>query len=99
MPIYEYSCKKCEETFEIFQKITEKPKSKCPQCRGKLEKLISRSAFHLKGAGWFKTTAPKDSDKTPKKSSQSSQPCALSSARTGETASDGDCPKKACGSS
>lgn len=35
MPEYQYKCNKCEEIFETFQKITEKPLKKCPQC-GKL---------------------------------------------------------------
>lgn len=55
MPIYEYQCQKCEKVFEITQKITEAPKKKCPECSGKLEKLLSAPAFHLKGGGWYVT--------------------------------------------
>ena len=51
MPIYEYDCQKCG-TFETTQKITEKPLSKCPTCRGKVKKLISNTSFQLKGTGW-----------------------------------------------
>lgn len=77
MPIYEYICKKCKKTFEIFQKITEKQKTKCPKCRGRLKKLISQSAFHLKGTGWSKTSSEaKDTKKTGTEASpQSSQAC------------------------
>ncbi|MBI3016731.1 MAG: zinc ribbon domain-containing protein [Deltaproteobacteria bacterium] len=32
MPIYEYSCNKCKKSFEIFQKITEKPRKVCEKC-------------------------------------------------------------------
>jgi len=40
-------------TFE--QKISDKPKKKCPECgKMKLKKLISRSTFHLVGTGWYK---------------------------------------------
>lgn len=55
MPIYEYKCNKCEKKFEVFQGITAEPLTTCKDCRGKLEKLISRSSFHLKGSGWYAT--------------------------------------------
>ena len=54
MPIYEYACKKCGE-FEVTQRITEDPLKKCPSCGYKVTKLISQSAFHLKGSGWYAT--------------------------------------------
>ena len=54
MPIYEYACKKCGE-FEVTQRITEDPLKKCPSCGRKVTKLISQSAFHLKGSGWYET--------------------------------------------
>ncbi|HEU4340381.1 MAG TPA: zinc ribbon domain-containing protein [Candidatus Binatia bacterium] len=54
MPIYEYQCQRCG-TFEITQRITEKPLAKCPTCRGKVKKLISNTSFQLKGSGWYLT--------------------------------------------
>jgi putative FmdB family regulatory protein len=54
MPIYEYDCQKCG-TFETTQKITDKPLSKCPACKGKVKKLISNTSFQLKGTGWYVT--------------------------------------------
>jgi putative FmdB family regulatory protein len=53
MPIYEYRCKACGHTLEVIQKLDDKPLTKCPECSGKLEKLVSRAAFQLKGGGWF----------------------------------------------
>src|SRR5215467_740813 len=55
MPIYEYVCEKCGDHLEVLQKITDKPLKKCQKCRGKLEKIVSRTAFQLKGSGWYKT--------------------------------------------
>lgn len=55
MPIYEYKCKKCGDTTEVFQNITDKPLNKCKKCGGELTKLISHSTFHLKGTGWYVT--------------------------------------------
>jgi putative FmdB family regulatory protein len=54
MPIYEYTCKKCGE-FEVMQRITEPTLRKCPTCKGKVERLLSRSSFVLKGSGWYAT--------------------------------------------
>jgi putative FmdB family regulatory protein len=54
MPIYEYSCKRCGD-FEITQRMSEDPLKKCPTCGAKVTKLISTSAFHLKGSGWYMT--------------------------------------------
>jgi putative FmdB family regulatory protein len=55
MPIYEYYCKKCDKTFEHFQKISDPVKTECKVCSGKLKKLVSLSSFHLKGSGWYVT--------------------------------------------
>lgn len=55
MPIYEYECKKCGEVIEEFQNFSDKPLKKHKECGGKLERLISLSAFHLKGSGWYDT--------------------------------------------
>ena len=65
MPIYEYTCKQCGN-FEIMQRITEDPLKKCPTCGSKVAKLISRSAFHLKGSGWYVTDYGKNGSKSGK---------------------------------
>jgi putative FmdB family regulatory protein len=55
MPIYEYSCQKCQARVEVMQKITDKPLKRCKSCGGKLEKEWSTSSFQLKGSGWYVT--------------------------------------------
>lgn len=55
MPIYEYQCDQCGNIEEALQKFSDKPLRKCRHCAGKLHKLISQSAFHLKGSGWYVT--------------------------------------------
>jgi len=55
MPIYEYRCLDCSHEFERMQKFSDPPVDKCPACPGTVQKLISRSAFHLKGNGWYVT--------------------------------------------
>ncbi len=54
MPIYEYRCLDCGWEGEYQQRMIEDPKTECESCKGRLERLISRSAFHLKGSGWYK---------------------------------------------
>ncbi|MDZ4696131.1 MAG: zinc ribbon domain-containing protein [Deltaproteobacteria bacterium] len=54
MPIYEYRCAACEHEFEEWQRITDGPVKVCPKCKKKkVERLISRTSFHLKGGGWY----------------------------------------------
>jgi putative FmdB family regulatory protein len=55
MPIYEYRCLDCNHQFELMQKFSDPPAETCPVCTGTVHKLISRSAFHLKGSGWYVT--------------------------------------------
>ncbi len=56
MPIYEYQCKACGHTFDTIQSFSEEPLTDCPICKEPtLKKLVSASAFHLKGSGWYVT--------------------------------------------
>ena len=98
MPIYEYRCTKCGHTLEAIQKIDDRPLSKCPECSGKLEKLVSRAAFQLKGGGWFSEgygggSASKSSSESSDKSSKSSK----SSGDSGEKKKAAGCGSGSCG--
>ncbi|MBI5906069.1 MAG: zinc ribbon domain-containing protein [Deltaproteobacteria bacterium] len=55
MPIYEYKCRKCEAVAERIEGIHDGPMRKCPSCGGKVDRMISPGAFHLKGSGWYAT--------------------------------------------
>ena len=55
MPIYEYSCDKCGNVVERIQRFSDPLLTEHEGCGGALTKLISRSAFHLKGDGWYLT--------------------------------------------
>ena len=49
MPLYEYSCRKCESEFELLIRGSEQPE--CPECHStKLEKLFSVPAAHTQGS-------------------------------------------------
>ncbi len=53
MPLYEYQCSSCNNKFELRQKFSDPPATECPQCGGQVAKIISSSAFSLKGGGWY----------------------------------------------
>src|SRR6201984_2933216 len=64
MPTYEYSCQKCEQTFEAFQSIRGEPFHECPKelCRlpkwghGKVKRLPGTGAgIIFKGSGFYST--------------------------------------------
>ena len=56
MPTYEYECDKCGTTFERFQRMTEDPVKKCPECGGPVRRLIGAGAGVIfKGSGFYAT--------------------------------------------
>ncbi|MFO0752288.1 MAG: zinc ribbon domain-containing protein [Thermodesulfovibrionales bacterium] len=54
MPIYEYSCKKCNEVFSVFQSMNAGEKdTKCPKCGSSdvVKKISSFSCCSPAGGG------------------------------------------------
>jgi putative FmdB family regulatory protein len=90
MPIYEYECKKCKARIELFQKVSDKPPTKCRKCGGRLEKVISASAFQFKGSGWYVTDYSRKATKGEKAESESSS----SEKKTDKTAKESAPDKK-----
>ena len=62
MPLYEYSCSKCNESFELMKSFNDNNPVKCPKCGTEAKKLISGTSFQLKGTGWYKTDYQNKSD-------------------------------------
>jgi putative FmdB family regulatory protein len=60
MPTYEYECPE-GHAFEKFQKMTEKPRTKCPVC-GKLatRKISGGTGLVFRGSGFYITDYGKD---------------------------------------
>lgn len=54
MPMYAYRCTKCGSEEEHIQRFSDPPKATCDACGAPLERLLSPTAFHLKGGGWYK---------------------------------------------
>ncbi len=58
MPNYDYRCRNCGNTFEVFQSMSDKKLKKCfdPACGGEVERLIGTgSAVIFKGSGFYST--------------------------------------------
>ena len=63
MPTYEYRCANGHH-FEQFQRMTEPPVDRCPQCAAPAERLLSTGAGLLfKGSGFYITDYRSDSYK------------------------------------
>jgi len=56
MPTYEYRCEECGHEFERFQKMSDPPVKRCPECSGKVTRLIGTGAAVIfKGSGFHAT--------------------------------------------
>jgi len=101
MPTYDYRCKACGHELELFQRMTERPKRKCPACsKMALERLIGTGgAVLFKGSGFYQTDYRSESYKKAAKAeseskngseskgdSSKSESCACSAKPKGECA-------------
>ena len=63
MPIYEYQCDSCGAQRELILKHGEVARPTCSACRKRMRRVISKTAFILKGSGWYVTDYPSDARK------------------------------------
>lgn len=61
MPIYEYCCKECKHIFEEWRKDFTDRDIPCPVCGASAKRMISSTAFILKGSGWYATDYARNS--------------------------------------
>jgi putative FmdB family regulatory protein len=81
MPLYEYRCCRCNQTFEVMQKFSDAPLTIHRDCGGEVERLLSPPALQFKGSGWYVTdyarnggtTASNGSEKTEGKGAAKSE--------------------------
>jgi putative FmdB family regulatory protein len=89
MPNYDYQCDKCGKTFEVFQSMTAKRLTKCPdkKCGGKVKRLLGTGAgLIFKGSGFYITDYRSESYKQ----GASSETKAASAATDSGSSSGGD---------
>lgn len=64
MPTYDYKCKECGITFEVFQKMTDEPIKICIECNGEVKRLIGGGLTPIfKGSGFYETDYKSKSNK------------------------------------
>ena len=68
MPLYEYECEKCGKHFEKIEKMGGPHLKKCPNCSGRVERLMSAPAIQFKGSGWYVTDYARSSNRGAEKS-------------------------------
>ena len=100
MPTYDYKCLECENQFEKFQGITAPPLEECPECSGKVKRLIGAGAgLIFKGSGFYTTDyrseGYKESEKRDKKTtSEKSDKSEKKSDSKGESSDSGKSSEK-----
>lgn len=55
MPLYEYECFVCGHHFERILKVADASTVSCPECGGKVRRLLGVPALQFKGSGWYVT--------------------------------------------
>jgi putative FmdB family regulatory protein len=96
MPVYEYECGSCGGRFEVMKKFSDPAVTACTLCNAKnVRKVLSPTAFVLKGSGWYATDYPSkerkkagESDKT-RKEPTSGSGCPAGGCASGACASKG----------
>jgi putative FmdB family regulatory protein len=92
MPTYQYKCLDCAYQFEQIQKMSDDPLSECPNCGGKLKRLIGAGAGVIfKGSGFYTTDYRSEGYK---KEAEKEKKSDSSSAGTAKTKADATATKK-----
>ncbi|MCS7192594.1 MAG: hypothetical protein NZ937_06405 [Armatimonadetes bacterium] len=55
MPVYDYHCDVCGQTFEVFHGVDERPEVRCDRCGQLARKLFRPVPIIFKGSGWHVT--------------------------------------------
>ena len=63
MPVYEYKCSKCDESFEIKQSFNDKPITVCHRCGSEARRVFRPAPIIFKGSGFYVTDHAKDKEK------------------------------------
>ncbi|HBS04725.1 MAG TPA: FmdB family transcriptional regulator [Leptospiraceae bacterium] len=90
MPTYSYRCTKCGHEYDAFQSMKDDPHTECPECGGKVERLIGGGAgIVFKGSGFYVTDYKKSSGGSSSSGSSGSSGGSGSSSGSGNSGSSG----------
>jgi putative FmdB family regulatory protein len=89
VPTYEYQCDACGRTFEVRQRITEEPLTRCDVCGGHVRRLLSPAPFILKGDGWYVTDYPSEARKKAQESEKGATKTTPSAEKSSTPSSEG----------
>jgi putative FmdB family regulatory protein len=65
MPTYEYECKDCGYSFDVFQRMSDDPLKICPQCGKEVRRVINGgTGVIFKGSGFYVTDKKGGGSKT-----------------------------------
>ena len=96
MPTYSYACTACGHTFDIRQSFTDESLTVCPECEGRLRKVLGNVGVVFKGSGFYRT----DSRATASASLGASKPNGSSgSGSSSDSSSDSSSGSSSSGSS
>ena len=59
MPTYDYECNVCNFQFEKRQNFHEEPVTTCPNCQGKVRRILHSVPIIFKGGGFYITDSRK----------------------------------------
>ena len=59
MPTYQYACATCDHRFDVVQSFTEDSLTVCPECAGRLRKVLSSVGVVFKGSGFYRNDSRK----------------------------------------
>jgi putative FmdB family regulatory protein len=86
MPLYEYQCEACGVRFERRQSFSDNPVKECPECGGKVHRLIQTPGIVFKGSGFYVTdNRSSSSTMAPSKRSTDKEDAADSTKPSSET--------------
>jgi putative FmdB family regulatory protein len=93
MPIYDYECQKCHHRFELKKGFNEDSGAKCPECKGKANRIITSVPVIFKGSGFYVTDHKKNNPaSTPEKKEETPKPA--ESPKPAVAAKPAESPKK-----
>ena len=98
VPTYQYACTACGHQLEAVQKFSDEALTECPDCAGRLRKLVSSVGVVFKGSGFYRTdsrekepaaasTTPAKGETTTKTESSTGTPSTTPSTSTSKSTS------------